>query len=120
MVDPLKTATREQFPILNGLSKDQIIDIATSSSFYQFFHSEGYSDAWIAADVLAWQRLQQKIKLTLPIVIAAISIVPFMKWRVQFTPVFHLMFCTDATWGKGSQAAICPYVRAETLTPKGF
>ena len=36
------------------------------------------------------------------------------------TPVFHLMFCTDATWGKGSQAAIYPYIRAETLTPKGF
>jgi len=75
MFDPLKTATANQFSILNGLSDKQITDIATGSGFYQLFHQRGYSDAWIAADVVAWERFQQNVRFTLPLVVAAVYIV---------------------------------------------
>lgn len=72
MFDPLKAATAKQFPILNRLSQQQITNTATSSGFYSIFHRAGYSNAWIAADVLAWQQLRQRLIVTLPVGIAAI------------------------------------------------
>lgn len=98
MSDPLKTATARQFPTLTGLSDQQITNIAISSGLYQLFHKAGYSDAWIAADRLAWQRLQQKIIIALHVAITAIWIVAFMQWlpgsiaewRMRFTPTVYL------------------------------
>ncbi len=72
MFDPVKTASSKQFSSLNGLSNQQVTDLATRSGLYQVFYRAGYSNAWIAADLLAWQRLQQKIIILVPVVILAI------------------------------------------------
>ena len=90
MLDPLKTATAKQFSILNGLSDQQIASIAASSSLYWLFHEAGYSDAWIAADSVAWQQLQQKIRITLPVVMVAIFLVGMTEWRARLTSGVYL------------------------------
>jgi hypothetical protein len=101
MSDPLKIATAKQFPTLNGLSDQQITNIAISSSLYRLFHKAGYSDPWIAADVLAWQRLQRQIIIALPVAVTAIWSVAFMQWLLgsiaewcmRFTPTDYPTSC---------------------------